>query len=280
MSFVFQYRLLQTFHSSVSLIVNETDVTDLNGPSQFIGDFINTNASSVNRIFKFAYSSEMMDHLIKKFNLYKYYQIDPTQTFAYEKVISTLSNRIHLHKSEPTTIVITVTDRDRFQAASIANEIALMLNTINENYLKKQLKRKVALYEGIYLNVTKELDQHENQMIKILDSYKSIINTLEKNKGDVESMKYALIDLTTSLKSKREELIKVKQTYALLLETFNKEHLETITIINTALPDHTSNTNSILIVSFVFALIAVCSMIVVINIYLTNKKYVDLIFKK
>src|ERR1051325_4789339 len=92
--FFIEYRVLQTFTSTASIIVNETDANDLNGPSQFIGDFINSNALSVNRIYKFTYSTEMMNHLIKKFNLYEYYGINQSVQFAYSKIVALLSNRI------------------------------------------------------------------------------------------------------------------------------------------------------------------------------------------
>ncbi len=279
-SFVSQYRLLQTFKSTAKIIVNETDVTDRNGPTQFVDDFINSTAPSVNRLFKFAYSSEMVNHLIKKFNLYTYYQIDPSQTFAYEKLVTLLCGRINLRKSEQNIIEITVTDKDRFQAASMANEIAQMLSTINEAYLKKQLKRKIVLYEGIYSSFKNDLDQHENKMLKILDNYKSLMTSLEENKMNVENVKHEFTDLINGLKNKTEELIKIKQRYVIMLETVNKEHLETITIINIALPDYRSNTFYILIMSVMIALITGCIMVVLLNVYLTHKKYIELIFKK
>src|SRR6185436_3561476 len=99
-AFVFQYRVLQTFSGTSSIIVNETNVTDLTGPSQFIGDYVNTNPSSVNRLFKLVYSSEMMNHLIKKFRLYEYYQVKEGSEFAYEKLVAKLAGRISMKKSD------------------------------------------------------------------------------------------------------------------------------------------------------------------------------------
>ncbi|MEP7167810.1 MAG: hypothetical protein ABI855_00410 [Bacteroidota bacterium] len=279
-TFFFQYRVLQTFSASASFIVNATNVTDLSGPSQFIGDFVNSNSTTVNRLFKFAYSSEMMDHLIKQFRLYEYYQINASSEFAYGKVVSQLSKRIKLIKSDENVIEIVVTDRDRFQAASIANEVAAMLNKINENYIKNQLRRKLTLYEAIYVDVKNELDLHEDKMGHIVDGYNNIINTLAKNKVNVDALKYSLVELSNSLKSKRDELAKMKQLYSILLNTLDKEHMETITIINIAMPDYHSNTNTILIGSFFFSLLSACGMILFLNVYLTHKKTIDLIFKK
>jgi len=279
-AFVFQYRVLQTFSGTSTIIVNETNVTDLTGPSQFIGDFVNTNPSSVNRLFKLVYSSEMMTHLIKKFRLYEYYQIKEGSEFAYEKLVAKLAGRINLKKSDQYVIDITVTDKDRFQAASIANEISLRLNTLNENYIKSQLRRKVTIYEAIYAEVQKDLDNHENKMIEILKEYNGVILAIEKNKADVTNLKYSLIELSNSLKNKREELAKMKQLYSVYLNTLNKEHLETITIINFALPDYHSNTSTILIGSLAFALFSTCVMILMLNVYITHKKTIDLLFKK
>ncbi|HKR03365.1 MAG TPA: hypothetical protein VJY62_01910 [Bacteroidia bacterium] len=279
-TFFLQYRVLQTFHASSSIIVNETDVTDLHGPSEFIGDYVNASATSVNRLFKLVYSSEMMNHLIKTFRLYEYYQVDPASEFAYERVVGRLSGRISLKKVEQSIIDIEVTDRDRFQAASIANEIATMLNTLNENYIKSQLRRKVKLYEAIYIDAKNELEAHENKMDRTLSDYKNIMMTLERNKSDVETLKFSLIDLTNSLKNKREEFIKMKQLYSVMLNTLEKEHMDTITIINIAMPDYHSNTNMILIGSLAFSLLAACAMILLLNVYLTHQKAIHLLFQK
>jgi capsular polysaccharide biosynthesis protein len=280
LSFFVQYRVLQTFHSTAKIIVNETNITDLTGPSQFIGDFVNTNASSVNRLFKFAYSSEMMNYLITKFHLYEYYKIDPASEFAYTKVVEKFSTRISLAKTEQNVIEITVTDVDRYQAASMANEMAYMLNRINDNYIKSQLRRKIALYGAIYTDVKTELEEHENKMSQLLDEYRGIIKTFEKNKMDVESLNYSLIELWHSLQSKKDEWVKMKQIYSTMLNTLEKEHLDTITIINIAQPDYHSNTVEIFVGSFFFSLLAVCVIILLLNFYLKNKEIIDLLFKK
>ena len=281
-SYFVQSRVLQTFQSTSRFIVNETDITDLTGPSQFMKDFVNTNDASVNRLFRFAYSSEMMNYLIKKFRLYDYYQIDKSSEFAYERIVEKFSTRIKLKKTEENIIEITVTDLDRYQAAAIANEMAYKLNLINENYVKSQLRRKISLYGTIYADVKQELEADEKRMLPILDKYKDLITIFEKNKTDYEAanMKYSVIEMSRNLQNKREELIKTKQIYSTLLNTMEKEHIDTITIINIAQPDFHTNTLEIVVGSFFFSLMAICALILFLNFYVTHKENINILFRK
>lgn len=277
---MFQNRLLESYTSTTSFIVNETEVAYMNAPGQIISTPIDNNNSSVNRLFQFAYSNEMVNHLIKKFHLFDYYQISPGEQFAYEKLVTRLTNHIKLSRADLSIIKVSVSDHDRYQAAAIANEVVATLNAINERYLKTQLKNRITIYESLYTEIKKDLDAHEEKMNTILENYKAVINSLEKNKAEVESLKYSLIDLTSNLKNKRDEMIRMKGLYSVMLHTLNKEHFDTITNINTALPNYRSNTLSNVIISIFIASFALLVMILLLNFYLTYSHYIKLFFKK
>jgi capsular polysaccharide biosynthesis protein len=280
LTLMFQSRIIESYSSTTSFIVNETEVAYLNGPGQVITSPIDNNNSSVNRLFQFVYSDEMAMHLIKKFNLYTYYQISPDEQFAYAKVVSRLSNHVKLSRSDLSIIKVSVSDKDRYQAAAIANDVVATLNTINERYLKNQLKTRINIYEALYLDLKNDLDAHEQKMSRILENYKFVIHSLEKSKNEVESLKYSLIDLTSNLKVKRDEMIRMRGLYSVMLQTLNKEHFNTITSINTALPNYRSSTVANVIISFVVALFAMCGMILLLNIYLTHTHHIKLFFRK
>jgi capsular polysaccharide biosynthesis protein len=279
-TYALQYRVFQTYESTSSFIVNETDMSDMSGPSEFKSNIINSYAINVNRILLFAHSSQMTDHLIKKYRLYLYYQIDPKSKFAHEKLVNRLTNNIRLKKSEFNIVGVTVRDRDRVMASSMANEIVTMINTINEAYLKTQLRRKIVLYQALYLDMQKGLAHEEDKILNIIESYKGLINSLEKNKIQTEGLRYSLNDLVNSIKNKKEEIVNMQQLNFVLLQTIDKEHLETLTVINWALPDYRSNVLSFLAVSFGITILFFFSMILLLNSYFTYRKQIYFLFGK
>lgn len=278
LSYIVQYRLLQRFESTTSFIVNETDVIDLSVPTQVNLDILNQNAVTVNRIFRFAYSSEMQNYLIKKFHLYTYYQVDSSKKFAYAKVIEKLSKRISLKKTDINFIELTIKDRDRYMPAAIANDIVHKLNSINESFIKKQLRKKIILYEALYLDIKKDLEQNQDKMNNLIANFSVLITSLEKNKVQAESLKYALLDLSNSVKEKRDEMIKTRQFFEIILKTLDKESFETITVVNSALPDHHSNVLKFILISLGAAIWGFCLMVVLLYAFIKYQKYIHLIF--
>lgn len=260
-------------------MVNETDNIDLSVPNQVNLEVLNANTIKVNRIFRFAYSTEMQNYLIKKFRLYTYYQIDSLSPFAYAKVIEKLSGRISLKNTSNNFIDLTVKDRDRHMPAAMANEIAAKLNIINEAFIKRQLKKKIGLYEELYLDIKKDMERNQDKMNSLIANFSALINSLEKNKVQTENLKYALIDLSNSLNSRRDEMIKTRQFFEIILKTLEKEPLETITVVNRALPDHHSNVLKFILISLGAAIWMFCLMIVLLYAYLKHQKYIQLIFK-
>ena len=272
------YKMFQQFSATASFIVNESDESDVNVSGQFNTDYFNKKDVNVNRLYRFAFSSEMEDFLIKKFDLYTYYQINPKEQLAYSRVVDRLAHSIRIQKTDPNIIQLTITDRDRFLPAAMANDFMTELNKINERYIKSQLRKKLVLYQALYLDSKNEVEQHELKIAQLLDNFKSVINSLDKNNADVNALKYALLDLSDSFKTKRDEMTKMKQMYSVMSQTLEKESLETITIINLAVPDYHSKIFQITMICLFLALIADCILVLWLNFYLSNLEYFQFFF--
>lgn len=278
-AFGLQYRVLQTFQSSTTFIVNETDIYDYrNSKEDAKGNLVNDNVVNVNRIFLFAHSSEMMNHLIKKYRLFQYYQVDSTAPFAYARLVNRLSGNIHLMKKDFNIIEITVSDRDRVLPATMANEIVTKLNSINESYVKLQLKRKIVVNQGMHGYLKNELKQEDEKLAVLIENFKTAVKVYEKNKVEVTNLQFSLKDLSQNIINKENELIQIQQLNYVLLQTLEKEHLDTITVINMALPDYRSTFTPILLISFFVSILSFGLMIVLLNGYLIYKKEIYFLF--
>ncbi len=278
LSYVIQYKYLQYYKSTTGFIVNSTDAIELNVPDQVSLETLNENAVIANRIFRLAYSTEMQNYLIKKFHLYSYYKVDSLSDFAFARLSEKLSKRISLTKTDINFIELTVKDRDRVMPATMANEIASKLNSINEVYVKKQLKRKIAMYEALYVDIQKDLEQSQDKMGVLISNFGVLISSLEKNKVQVENLKYALLDLSNSIKNKRDEMIKTRQFFEIILKTLDKEPLETISVVKRALPDHHSKIPIFLGISFGASVWCFCLMVLMLYAFIKYQKYIRLIF--
>jgi hypothetical protein len=279
-SYMVQSKFINQFTSYTNLIVNEVDITQFKLPSEQNIQVFNSSASIVNRVVLFAYSSEMIDHLIKKFHLYEYYQVNPKEKFAYSKIVERLSNNIIIRKTDFNMIKLSVSDMDRYEAASMANEMAWKLNEINSNFIKQQVRKKMVLYQSLYYDLKNETEKQKDTLRSVVEGMKEILFSLERNKMNVEELKNAITNLSNGLNDKTAEMIKMKQLYLVVLQSLNKENLETITIVNHALPDYHQNTVQKIFYSFMVTLIAACLMIVLLYMFIKHNKYIKLIISK
>ncbi|MFI5219571.1 MAG: hypothetical protein ACHQNT_08780, partial [Bacteroidia bacterium] len=123
-----------------------------------------------------------------------------------------------------------------------------------------------------------DLEQSQDKMSVLISNFGGLIGSLEKNKVQVENLKYALLDLSNSIKNKRDEMIKTRQFFEIILKTLDKEPLETITVVKQALPDHHSKISLFLLVSFGASVWCFCLMVVMLYAFIKYQKYIRLIF--
>lgn len=115
-------------------------------------------------------SQEIMDSVIKIFDLMKHYEIDPNYKYAKTVLIGEYHDRISISKTPYDAVRIKVLDKDPQMACNIANEIIRLYDvkfeTIHktkkwenvESY-KKQLNHKAAFIDSLSKELAKVSDE-------------------------------------------------------------------------------------------------------------------------
>jgi uncharacterized protein involved in exopolysaccharide biosynthesis len=88
------------------------------------------NDIEAGRLLQILKSNQLIDHIIKKFNLFKYYNIDPSSKYPNTTLYGILGKNIKCRRTEYNSIILEVYDQDPKMAADIANEIAMYSDTI------------------------------------------------------------------------------------------------------------------------------------------------------
>jgi hypothetical protein len=179
--FLFRYSVLSYTSTTTVVVIDGLKQENRNIEKQ-LPDFL-LPSDQFNRVLQVVNSSEMYDHLINKFNLYNHYAIDENNEFHYEMVIRKLRSCIEAKKTPYNSVSITVSDRYRYVAYEMANEIAVFANELNRKQLEIIQRKRVAVYEKTNKILSERLAAQKHGLDSLLDrlpkNESTIINAAE-----------------------------------------------------------------------------------------------------
>ncbi len=200
---------------------------------------------ATNKVILLIGSDELRDSLVKDFDLYHHYGINPEEQFSHEIVLSRLADHIHLIRDakDVGVLCLSVVDGDRFLAAKIANRVVDRINEMNQQILMKDLKQKADQYEKILPKVKEIADSSRQNFLTFVGSEQP----MAMNGGDGSTRdKVRLIgnDLEGKMNRSTWQYEDVAgQYYSLIskIKTVGDDRWQGITVIQKALPDINSN---------------------------------------
>jgi capsular polysaccharide biosynthesis protein len=146
------------------------------------------------RMLQILHSNQIKDHIVKKFNLLKHYEIELSDPYPYTRLEQKYKGNIKFRRTEFMSIEINVLDTDPQMAADIANEIAAYIDSTIHNMQKERALEAFNLVEKEYKNVEKEIQLIGDSLQKIrqlgvidYESQAASLNTAYANaisKGD------------------------------------------------------------------------------------------------
>jgi capsular polysaccharide biosynthesis protein len=105
--------------------------------------------ADVDRILSIASSAPLKLYIVNKFKLFQHYKIDSaSQRYPIYSVLKELDNNYSYEKNDKGAVVITVQDRDRFQAAQMVNEIVNKIDQTNRDLLNDNKKKILEIYKS------------------------------------------------------------------------------------------------------------------------------------
>ena len=135
---------------------------DLFKPEQLFGtsnkdmDYYGTE-NDVDRVLTIAQSGEMYDFLIKKFDLYKHYDIDSTKENAPFKVREHLEKLLEVKKTKFNAIELSVEDIDKKITADMSNAAREKIDEISQRLIRETQLKLIQAYESSFIEKEKTL---------------------------------------------------------------------------------------------------------------------------
>jgi capsular polysaccharide biosynthesis protein len=162
------------------------------------------------RMLQILHSNQIMDHIIRKFDLMKHYQVNPASAYPKNQLENMYKGNVKIRRTEFMSIEIGVLDTDPQMAADIANEIAAYVDSTVHNMQKERATEAFAIVEKEYQQSQLEIRQFNDTLQQIrrlgVTDYesqaaaynKAYANALEQgNNGAAESILKKMNILTT-----------------------------------------------------------------------------------
>jgi capsular polysaccharide biosynthesis protein len=130
-----------------------------------------SNESPTEQLVQLFNSEDVRDSLIKQFNLYQHYDIDPKGKFPRFEIMKRLGENINIEKNEYESVDITVYDADPVMAKRICDSLIYFMDQKAVRLLRTRAK-EIAAVMKIQLDVQKnELDSLEQSILQIRQTY-------------------------------------------------------------------------------------------------------------
>lgn len=174
------------------------------------------------RFIVFGQSATMKQILIKKFDLYKKYDIDTTNIgMANFLTFLKIDEFVTIKKDENGAICVTVFDQDKDTCAMMANEI---LHQTNQAFKRITRERNMVIYE-VHKNYFKNIEKYVGEL-------KDSLSKMQKS-GKFSSLEIAGVE--GQLKSQMEAYSTAKVKFQ-NLQIFIDYNMETVQVIEWAQP--------------------------------------------
>ncbi len=169
-------------------------------------------------------SQEIMDSIVKKFDLMSHYEIDPNYEYAKTALIGEYHDRISISKTPYEGVKIKVLDKDPQLACDIANEIIrcydIVFGTIhkskkweNVRMFERQLEQKTAFIDSLKRELARITKDGDMLNYTYLSKGNSLAYFGESNNKDAEYNVASAITLIELIATETEDYSDVRHFY-------------------------------------------------------------------
>ncbi|MDB4303755.1 hypothetical protein N9934_03085 [Desulfosarcina sp.] len=112
-------------------------------------------------------SSRIREQIIDKFNLAEHYGIAEESKFAKTNLYKQYESSITFKRTEYMAVQISVLDKDPKVAAAIANEIAILFDSVKNQMQKERALKGFTIIESEYLSLLAEVNTMEDSLTQL-----------------------------------------------------------------------------------------------------------------
>ena len=139
--------------------------------------YIYGGKEDIDRITTIGNSAELKDALIKEFDLYEHYGIDPNSSTARFSAHDKLLELYSIQKTKHDALTIVVEDEDPIYAANIANGAREHIDKINQNLITSRAEKTLASFEK-KIAERESLVKHLQDTLTLLKKQYGIVDIL------------------------------------------------------------------------------------------------------
>ncbi|MCB0819350.1 MAG: hypothetical protein KDC13_01910 [Bacteroidetes bacterium] len=181
-------------------------------------------------------SDEIRERIISKFNLMDHYRIDKDGRYPKTELNRKFEENISFNRTEYLSVRIDVMDEDPNLAADMANEIAMLLDTVKTRMQHERAQQALAIVEKEYRDFLKYLNAREDtlkmlrskgvldydsQVERLSEAYgkallagnQSVIRAIENNMDTLAEYGGIYTSITQDMEHDREALSRLKTKY-------------------------------------------------------------------
>ncbi len=196
------YESTSLFYAASPDLAKPTPLGANEGDKDFYGE-----EEDLDRLFSIASSSEVVDYLINKYNLYEHYEIDPESKKGPFKIREKFNKHYNTLKTKFGALSLSFEDKDPEMAAAVANDARDKINFIAQRLIKESQAQLLETYKTNIAQKAKAVQILSDSLYKTREKF-GIWNT--ESQGQV----YAelLAKTSSSLNDKKARLGIYKQT--------------------------------------------------------------------
>jgi capsular polysaccharide biosynthesis protein len=204
--------LLPVYYKSTSIFYPYS-LDALNPKNILSADMVDVFGTSgdVERLLQIGNSSYMANIIIKKFNLYKRYDIDTVDNkYAEYEVMEEFNDNIDIKKNDMGAVEVTVYDQDPNTAADISNEIVRQIDRINKQSVVDNNVKIFSILKSQLEIKHQELEAYSQSFKKLQSSKQENSNVLNPKSMSETGM---FTDIDIKLADKIAQALEVREKY-------------------------------------------------------------------
>lgn len=190
-------------------------------------------------IINWVYSTELINHLLSKFNLLQHYQIDTSKESHYTLGFNLLSDNISVSTTSYNAVKISVRDKDRIKSAEIANEIIRKVDALNEGLVIANRKQIIQVYDVLLEELSEECNRQKDNISSLTDKLSAVI-ARSKVAGistfKMEGLENSLLKAGFNFEKSSSDWLNTKKSHLMSLKYIEKFNLPSFVIVRHALP--------------------------------------------
>ncbi|HKO79113.1 MAG TPA: hypothetical protein VJU78_01900 [Chitinophagaceae bacterium] len=235
--FGYLHNLSTTYKSEVTISFSGYEIPEYSEEGNAVVPDFASMKEGINRMYNIVYSKEMYDHLIKKFDLYNHFGLDPQNPSSYAVLRKIIKSSITLFQGATRAITIQVTDKNSgVMSANIANEIVHKANEINKRYITEKIENRIQVYTRLHDEIKSKTNSDIADINKGIDRLTDVLGRYQASSPGVEKLLISLDDISKKIEDDVNQFLRMSNISNWTLSAMQDDVMSNVIILQDALP--------------------------------------------